>query len=94
VRPLVRLNWPSKVHLAPRLIAHVAERPDPDALLNRAVKAAGVGMPIDADELGVRLGLPLIARDAKNARRLTPVLPVHPDVLVGKTPSGANDPDA
>jgi phage gp29-like protein len=94
VRPLVRLNWPSKVHLAPRLLAHVAERPDPDALLDRAVKAAGVGMPIDADELGVRLGLPLIPRDAKNARRLVPVLPVHPDALEGKKAPSTDEPAA
>ncbi len=81
VLPLVRLNFPGQESLCPRLRLHVEERPNPEAVMNVAAKAASVGMPVDADELARQVGLPLVDPTNEKARRLLPLKPSDPSVL-------------
>lgn len=72
------LNAPGEEPLWPLLSASVEDDPDPMDIMERAAKGAGVGLPIDADELGDMVGLPLVARDDEKARVLRPVQPAPP----------------
>jgi phage gp29-like protein len=91
---IVRLNFPDEVDLTPRVQIHVDEKPDPAERMDLAASAAAVGMPIDADELGQELGLPLIKQEPPEdaepgwkakPRRLVPIKPVEvpADILGG-----------
>jgi phage gp29-like protein len=91
---IVRLNFPDEVDLTPRVTIHVDEKPDPAERMDLAAAAAAVGMPVDADELGQELGLPLIKQEPPEdappdwkakPRRLVPIKPVEvtADILGG-----------
>jgi len=84
VMPFVRLNYPDAIKLAPELTIHVEDDPDPMQIIDRGVKAAGVGMPVDADELAKQAGIPLIDPANKKSRRL---------VLVSQTDAASCDED-
>lgn len=79
--PLVRLNFPGQEALCPRLLLHVEGRPNPEAVMDVAAKAASVGMPVDADELARQVGLPLVDPENEKARRLLPLKPSDPSIL-------------
>ena len=81
VRPLTRLNHPGREHLTPHVIVHV-EQQDPDAVLNRAVKACSIGMPVDGRPLSKEVGLKLVEPDDEHAIRLGPVKMVDPSELL------------
>lgn len=76
VSTIVRLNWPDKLHLLPKVQIIVEDEPDPKSLVDVAAVLADRGAPVDADALAERVGIPLVARDAKNGRRLVPLSPV------------------
>jgi hypothetical protein len=82
VKWLVRLNFPDAEHLTPRIIVHATEEPNPDAILERAIKAAGAGAEVDADEVCEQAGIALVPQqqegEEKKPRRLYPMAPLKP----------------
>lgn len=78
VMPYVRLNYPDAIKLVPELTIHVEDDPDPIQIIERGAKAAGVGMPVDADELAKQAGVPLIDLTNKKSRRLVLVKATDP----------------
>lgn len=76
VATIVRLNWPDKLHLLPKVSIIVEDEPDPKSLVDVAAVLADRGAPVDADALAERVGIPLVSRDAANGRRLVPLSPV------------------
>lgn len=77
VLSLVRLNYPGKEHLAPRVKIHVAAMPDPDQIIERAVKLANANAPVDADAVAEEAGVPLLGK-GEDGRRLIPAKMVDP----------------
>ena len=76
VTPLVRLNFGDVPRdLFPNVIIRTGEEPDPALILDKAIKAANVGMPVDADAIADLVGLPLIPKVGTEARRLYPAKP-------------------
>jgi hypothetical protein len=67
----VKLNYPeAKLSLAPRIVIHVDEIPDPEKVMKIALQGTQIDMPIDADKLAEQTGLELIpARDPNVPRR-------------------------
>jgi phage gp29-like protein len=59
VKVIVELNFPGEMHLCPQVKLHAAEEPDLNAILERAVKMAEYGAPVDADALAEEIGVPL-----------------------------------
>jgi phage gp29-like protein len=83
VKWLVRLNFPEAEHLVPRITVHATEEPDPDAILERAVKAAEAGAEVDADETCEQAGVALVPQQIKKGektkpRRLYPMAQLKP----------------
>lgn len=78
---IVRLNWPDKMHLVPEVAIHIEDEPDAMTRLELAVKAANVGMPVDADAMADELGLPLVPKpkgEEDKPRRLVPLALMKP----------------
>lgn len=81
VKWLVRLNFPDAEHLTPRVIVHATEEPNPDAILDRAIKAASAGAEVDADEICEQAGIPLVPQPKgteDKPRRLYPMALLKP----------------
>lgn len=77
VNALVRLNFPNApLRLYPTVKIHVEDDPDPMHIIERGVKAAQGGMPVDADALAEQAGLPLVKPGDTKARRLYPIAPM------------------
>ena len=90
VEPFVALNYPGEEDLAPTLVIHVDEKPDPAVILKLATDAADGGIPVDADDVAERIGLKTIDQKNPDARRMAPVKPVDLSELVaGITPESA-----
>ncbi len=77
-----RLNFPGEEHFYPQIQIHV-EKLDPDALLDRAIKMAGAGAPVDARWLSAKVGIRLVDPKDENAIRMAPVKPVDVFALEG-----------
>lgn len=92
-RTWCQLNYPDRADLWPHLVAVVEDDPDPMDLMDRAAKGAGVGLPIDADELGKMVGLPLVAKDDPDARVLRPVQPQPPSAPPQAPQTAGNNAD-
>lgn len=90
-KSIVLLNYPQHVALTPRIVVHV-DRPDPDAIMARAVQAASIGMPLDADLLGTQVALPLVKPDDMNARSLGPMLQTQEEQQIQHEQQMANPP--
>lgn len=74
---IVRLNYPRDwPHRVPNVEIHVGDKPDPMRVLEKAEKAATIGMPVDADAIGAEAGVPLIKSGDTKARRLVVYSPV------------------
>lgn len=85
---LVRLNFPpAAMKYVPQVKIHVGPEPDPDAIVDRAARGAAAGMPVDADKVAQQAGVPLVAPDDENARRMLPLSPV--DILAINPELGA-----
>lgn len=56
---IVRINFPGEEHLSPNVKLHAAEEPDLNSILERAIKMAQYGAPVDADALAEEIGVPL-----------------------------------
>ena len=77
VATIVRLNAPDKMHLLPHVRLHVEDEPDANQIIDAALKLAGGGAPVDADEVAERAGVALLPReDETKGRRLMPIKPV------------------
>lgn len=92
---IVKLNWPDELHLAPKVRILVEDEPDATEMIERGAKGASAGMPVDADALAHRVGLPLIPREEGDTRprRMAPVKPVGLGELdgIGDSPADALD---
>jgi phage gp29-like protein len=84
---LCHLNYPGEEDLCPGVTVHV-ERIDPDALLERIIKLAGVNLPIDGRKVAEILGVPLLKPDDPDAIRLAPI---KPSDLFALLPSAAHN---
>jgi phage gp29-like protein len=62
IKWITLLNFPGEEHLTPRLLIQVGEEPSLDALLERAIKAAEAGAPVDADMICEEAGIPVIPK--------------------------------
>lgn len=69
VAPLTLLNHPDAAHLIPQCHIHVEDE-DPKALLALAKDASGSNVPVDADAIGNKLGLPLVPKPADVKSRM------------------------
>jgi len=78
LRPLLKFSRPQDLKYCPTLKIHPAETPDPDSIMKRAKLAADCGMPVDADKVGPIVGLPLIANEDNEPRRLYPMALMKP----------------
>lgn len=78
---IVRLNFPEATHLIPTVTIIVDEKPNPMDQVRVAAEAVKIGMPVDADELAERLGLPLVDPNNPYARRLVPLKLVDLSVI-------------
>lgn len=88
VTAIVRLNAPGDLDLVPHVCIHVEDDPEPKAIMDLALTAVKIGMPLDADALAARVDLKLIPQDdeddgdnltadgEKKSRRCALVLPV------------------
>lgn len=75
IGPMVILNRPGiPRRLWPQVIIHVEDAPDPSAIIDRAVKAAQGGIPVDADKVAEQAGVPVVAPGDLKARRMFPIL--------------------
>lgn len=72
--PCVTHNWPGREHLAP-VIKIVLDEPNPHAILELSTKAAGSGIPVDADAVAAQVGVPVLAPTNTAGRRMVPVRP-------------------
>lgn len=73
---LVRLNFPTApARCYPDVALRTGEEPDPMSVLDKAVKAASIGMPVDADAIATEIGLALIPAELGERRRCYPVKP-------------------
>ncbi len=63
VHPIVRLNYPGREYLRPKLRLLVDEKPDPSKVMDLAVKGSGAGMPVDADAVANLTGVPLVPQE-------------------------------
>ena len=70
---IVQFNRPGDIDLLPRATIHVNEKPDPAEIVEVAAKAVNAGLPVDADELGKMLGLPLVPNESGTPRRMLPI---------------------
>jgi hypothetical protein len=72
-----RFNYPGKEHLAPSIVVHASEEPDPTAILDRACKLADKGAPVDADAIAEEIGVKLLPPEDGDdkGRRLYPLIP-------------------
>jgi len=75
-----RFNYPGKERLAPKVVVHAAEEPNPDAEVERACKLAAHGAPVDADDIASKAGVKLLPpKDGDDkGRRLYPLIPGKP----------------
>jgi len=65
-----QLNFPGAPRIiSPKIDIMVDELPTPQELLTLATTATAIDIPVDADEIGTRAGLPVIASDDRTARR-------------------------
>lgn len=73
VTPLTLLNHADSAHLIPQTKIHLEDE-DPAALLKLATDAAASNIPVDADEIGAQVGLPLVPKPAGvTSRRMMPL---------------------
>jgi phage gp29-like protein len=81
VRWIVRLNFPADEHLCPSVLIH-AEKPDLDALLDRAIKASAAGAVVDGDRVCEEVGVPTLAKPTPGekfeGRRMFPMAALKP----------------
>jgi len=82
---LCHLNHPGEEHLCPSTTIHV-EKLSPEQLLERALKLAASGAPVDGRKLADALGVPLIDENDPKAIRLAPLKPTD---LFALLPSSA-----
>ncbi len=73
---LTHLNFPGEEHLCPNIIVHV-EHVSPEALLKRAIDAAGIGLPVDGAWLAGELGLRLVNPKDEESIRVAPLKPAE-----------------
>jgi phage gp29-like protein len=78
VRTWCEINYPGEDDLWPHAQATIEDDPDPNTLVDRAVRLVNVGMPIDADKLADLVGMPLVGVDDVDARVLKPVKQTEP----------------
>lgn len=78
---MVRLNWPKDIERVPIVKVIVEPDPDPSNILDNAVKAATCGAPVDADAVCGQAGVPLAAKNARDARIMMPLSPVDANRL-------------
>lgn len=82
IRWIVSLNFPGEERLAPRVVIHAAEAPDPDALAKRASLLAHAGAPVDADEIGEQTGVAMLPEpkdgEKQQGRRMVPLALLKP----------------
>lgn len=78
----VHLNYPGEERLTPRMMLHVDPEPDPGALVERAVKLANAGAPVDADAIAAEAGVDLIPHDDSEAGKKRPKDAPKPRILV------------
>jgi hypothetical protein len=71
--PWTHLNYAGLERLTPIIRVHVDEQPAPSAILELATKAAAFNIPIDANAMPERLGLPGIDPDDEKARPMVPI---------------------
>ena len=94
VRTWMRLNYPGvDRRLCPRIAIRVDELPDPEKIMNIAVKGASIDMPINVDILGEQTGLTLVAADDVNGRRTRMVAAGQAPEPEGNEPDGADHGD-
>ncbi len=73
ITPLTLLNHPDSAHLIPQLKIHIEDE-DPKEILQLAKDAAASNIPVDADEIGNELGLPLVPKPTGvKSRRMMPL---------------------
>lgn len=72
VKWIVALNFPGEEHLAPTLMLKAVEEPDLGAIVERAVKMATAGAPVDADALADEVGVTLVPKPAKPKGKVGP----------------------
>ena len=78
--PWTRLNYEqAKRHIAPRIDIIVDELPTPKELMDLAAAATEIDVAVDADEIGVRTGLPLVRKDEADKRRTKLVSAAKPE---------------
>ncbi len=90
LKPLCDLNHPGRAHLCPTIKIHV-EKVDPDQILERALKIAAVGGPVDGRWLADTFGVRLTKRDDPEAVRLAPLKPVDLFALESATSTDPQD---
>jgi phage gp29-like protein len=94
VRTWGELNAPDRPDLWPHIELSVEDKADPADIMERAVRAASVGLPVDADKLGEMVALPLVAVDDEKARVIRPVSPTPPTEAPHAPMTGTNNPEA
>jgi len=72
---LTHLNYPGEERLCPDVTIHV-EKLSPELILDRALKLAAVGAPVDGRTLMEQMGVAAIDPDDAKAIRLAPLKPV------------------
>lgn len=72
---MVKLNFPNASRaMVPKVLIHSMDSQEPMAIIEKAVKAAAGGIPVDADAIGAQANLPLIDPKNPNARRMFPIM--------------------
>lgn len=97
---IVRLNWPDKVHLAPVVRVVTDEDPDPALVMELAMNATSIDIPVDGRRVAEMTGVPLIDpedEDAIRTRMLAPGKAASPpdpnDPVVEPVADGTNPVD-
>lgn len=94
VRWMVELNWPgSSRRLMPRLQIVVEDAPNPKLFGDLVKLATSVDIPVDVDEAGERMGLPVVKAEDMDKARRTRVVATTKESPIEPSGDDPNDPN-